>query len=144
MRLLPFLALASFTCLAAAQPEDEAVKKELKRFQGKWEAVASQGFDGKSPTDVELSLTSLVIEGNKFTLKTGSITVDLYFKIDPTKKIKTIDVYGKDAPDKVLLRGIYEIKGDTRKSCFSEAGKARPDRFRKEKGFMTLEWKRAQ
>jgi len=39
------------------------------------------------------------------------------------------------------MRGVYEIKGDTRKSCFAEPGKDRPDRFRKEKGFMVLEWR---
>ena len=43
-RIIPVFLFAG-VCLAA-QPSDEAVKKELKLFQGKWEAIASQSFDG--------------------------------------------------------------------------------------------------
>ena len=134
--------IASFaaTCFAA-QPSDEAVKKELKLFQGKWEAVSGQNFDGKKPTDIELQLTSIEIDGDKFTMKTGSLTVTGTFSIDPTKKVKTIDVYFGDAKDNPM-RGIYETKGDIRKSCFAEPGKERPAGFREEKGFMMLEWRK--
>ena len=134
-----FFVSFSATCLAA-QPSDDAVKKELKLFQGKWEAVSGQNFDGKKPTDVELQLTSLEVEGDKFTMKTGSLTISGAITIDPTKKVKTIDVFLGNSKDNVM-RGIYEIKGDVRKSCFAEPGKVRPDGFRKEKGFMILEWR---
>lgn len=140
-RAIFFLLLAA-ACLAAQGPDD-AVKKELKLFQGKWEAISAQGFDGKAPTEVELQLTSLVIEGEKFTMKTGSLDVKATFSVDPSKKPKHIDVFFGDNKDNVM-RGIYEIKGDTRKSCFAEPGKARPDKFRKDKGFMTLEWRQAK
>ncbi|MSQ96315.1 MAG: TIGR03067 domain-containing protein [Gemmataceae bacterium] len=140
-RLICVLLLAG-ACLAA-QPSEEAVKKELKLFQGKWEAVAAQGFDGKAPTAVELQLTMLIIEGEKFTMKTGSLDIKATFTVDPTKKPKHIDVFFGDGKDNVM-RGIYEIKGDMRKSCFAEPGKDRPDKFRKEKGFMTMEWRQAK
>src|SRR5678815_5495357 len=113
--------LFAATCLAA-QPSDDAVKKELKLFQGKWEATAGQNFDGKKPTDIEIQLTSMEVDGDKFTMKTGSLTITGTFTIDPTKKVKTIDVFFGDSKDNPM-RGIYEQKGDTRRSCFAEPGK---------------------
>ena len=137
----PFVLFLLFTTTSfAAQPSEEAVKKELKLFQGKWEAIAAQDFMGKSPTDVELQLTSMEIDGDKFTMKTGSLTITGTFSVDPTKKIKTIDVYLGNNKDNIM-HGIYEIKGDTRKSCFALPGKDRPEKFRKEKDFMYLEWR---
>jgi len=125
---------------AVAQPSDDAVKKELKLFQGKWQATFAQSFDGKEQTAVEIQLTTLEVDGDKFTMKTGSLTVSGTFTVDPTKKVKTIDVFFGNAKDNPM-RGIYEIKGDTRRSCFAVPGKDRPTEFRKEKGYLTLEWR---
>ncbi len=125
----------------AAQPSDEEVKKELKAFQGKWQATAAQSFDGQEQSAVEIELTKIEIDGDKFTMKTGSLTVSGTFSVDPTKKPKEINVYfgdGKDNP----LKGIYEIKGDTRKSCFALPGKERPTEFHKKKDFQYLEWQK--
>lgn len=128
--------------VAAQQPSGEAVKKDLKQFQGKWEAVYGQGFDGKPLEDFELKATSLDVNGDKFVMKTGSLTIEGTFKIDPTQKTKTIDVYNKDSNDKPLILGIYQIKGDTRTSCFAEPNKDRPTAITKKKGFMVLEWRK--
>ena len=122
-----------------AQPTDDAVKKELKLFQGKWQATFAQSFDGKEQTPIEIELTKLEVDGDKFTMKTGSLTVTGTFTVDPTKKVKTIDVYFGNSKDN-MIRGIYEIKGDTRKSCFAMPGKDRPTEFRKEKNYQYLEW----
>ena len=86
------LLLCAGSCFAV-QPSEEAVKKELKLFQGKWDATGGQGFDGTVPTDIELQLTSLEVDGDKFTMKTGSLTIKGSFTVDPTKKPKTIDVF---------------------------------------------------
>src|SRR6266481_2593080 len=81
------------TCSSVfAQPSEEDVKKELKLFQGKWQATYALGADGKEQTDVENQLTTLEVDGDKFTMKTGSLTVTGTFTVDPTKKVKTIDV----------------------------------------------------
>lgn len=123
-----------------AQPSEEEVKKEMKLFQGKWQATFAQSFDGQVQSEVEIDLTKIEIDGDKFTLKTGSLTVNGRFSVDPTKKIREIDVYFGDSNDNPL-KGIYEIKGDTRKSCFAMPGKDRPTEFKKEKGYQTLEWR---
>jgi uncharacterized protein (TIGR03067 family) len=139
MRYFSFAALLACST-AVAQPSDDAVKKELKLFQGKWQATFAQGFDGKEQTNVETELTKLEVDGDKFTLKTGSLTVSGTFAVDPSKKVKTIDIFFNNATEPTL-RGIYEIKGDTRRSCFSMPGKDRPTEFRKEKGYQILEWR---
>lgn len=124
----------------AAQPSDDAVKKEMKLFQGKWQATFAQSFDGQEQSAVEIELTKLEVDGDQFTLKTGSLTVKGTFKIDPTKKPKAIDIYFGNNPEPGL-RGIYEIKDDTRRSCFSMPGKDRPTEFKKGKGYQNLEWR---
>jgi uncharacterized protein (TIGR03067 family) len=127
----------------AQQPSEDAVKKDLKQFQGTWTAVAVQDYSGRALPDAEVNKVTLVVDGNKFTLKGVANTITGTFKIDPTKKIKTIDVFlGKDTVSPI--RGIYEISGDTRKSCFAQPDKDRPDSFRKEGGFIILEWKKAK
>jgi uncharacterized protein (TIGR03067 family) len=135
--------LLSAATFLAAQPAEEAVEKEVKLFQGKWEALSGQSFDGTQLTDVEAQLTSLEVDGDKFTLKTGSLTVNGTFSLDPSKKLKTIDVFLGDSKENVL-RGIYVSNGDVRKSCFAAPGKDRPTEFRKEKGFMIMEWRQVK
>ena len=134
------IALLVATASVAAQSSDDAVKKELKLFQGKWQATFAQSFDGKEQTDAEIQFTTLEVDGDKFTLKTGSLTINGTFTVDPSKKVKTIDVFLGNNKDNAM-RGIYEIKGDTRRSCFALPGKDRPTEFRKEKGYQSLEWR---
>jgi uncharacterized protein (TIGR03067 family) len=139
MRISVFVLLFA-GAIVCAQPGDDDVKKEMKLFQGKWQATFAQGFDGQPQSDVEIDLTKIEIDGDKFTLKTGSLTVPGTFSVDPSKKPKEINVYfgDKDNP----LKGIYEIAKDgSRKSCFSMPGKDRPKEFSKEKGFQVLEWR---
>jgi uncharacterized protein (TIGR03067 family) len=132
-----------FAGVGLAQPSEDAVKKELKLFQGRWTAVAAHDYNGRALPNDEVKVMTLIVDGNKFTLKGVGDEIKGTFKIDPTKKIKTIDVFlGGDTTSPV--RGIYEISGDTRRSCFAKADKDRPDSFRKEAGFLFLEWKKAK
>jgi uncharacterized protein (TIGR03067 family) len=136
-----FIVLLMFAGAAlCAQPSEEEVKKEMKRFQGKWQATFARSFDGQEQSNVEIDLTKLEVEGDAFTLKTGSLTVKGRFSVDPTKKVKQIDVFFGDSKDNPL-KGIYEINGDIRRSCFSMPGKERPTEFKKKKGYQILEWR---
>src|SRR5438445_5764517 len=116
MRHAILIALFAGACIAAEQPSDEAVKKELKTFEGKWEALSAQNFDGTTPTDVELQLMTLDVDGAEFTMKTGSLTVKGTIKVDPSKKPKAIDIYFGNAAEP-NIKGIYEVKDGVRKSC---------------------------
>jgi uncharacterized protein (TIGR03067 family) len=135
--------LIAFASIAALPSQDD-VKKELKRFQGDWNLTARQEFDGKQATKDAIKDTTMFVDGEKFTLKQpGQLLVEGTFTIDPSKKIKTIDVILNGEKDRPVL-GIYEIKGDKRRSCFSAPGQPRPDGFHKEAGYFILEWQQAK
>jgi len=125
-----------------ASPE-EAVKKELQQFQGSWKAVSILHVDGRRASDDEVQNTRLVVEGNKFTLTGENSTISGTFTVNPAKTPKTIDVRltSKDGRATKFL-GIYQIQGDTRKSCFALPDKERPTQFSSEKGYFGFEWRR--
>jgi uncharacterized protein (TIGR03067 family) len=144
MRWSSFLLVFGLLGVSDGQPSADIVKKDLQQFQGSWRAVSIQHVDGRQATQDELQNTTLVIDGNKFTLTLKDLAVSGTFTIDPAKSPKTIDVVLATAkkPDEKLL-GIYQLQGDTRQSCFAVLGKERPKDFTKSvMGHLRLEWKR--
>ena len=133
MRFAAIFFALSATCFAA-QPDEDAIKKELKLFQGKWSAVSAQGFDGKPVPDDELKAASLVVDGDKFTFKSSETTIEGTFKIDPTKKSRQSTFSSATKRQKPLVLGVYEIKGDTRRSCFAEPERNGPMAFARRRG----------
>jgi uncharacterized protein (TIGR03067 family) len=130
-------------CVSAAGPAEDAAKKELKKFQGAWQAVSVQYADGKMAPEAEVRVTRLSVEGNRFTLTSKDFTVSGTFHIDPTKKPKVIDVVLEGAKPEEKFLGIYQIEGDRRKGCFALPGKDRPQEFKTgTKGTIQFEWKR--
>ena len=116
----------------AAQPTQEDVKQELKRFQGDWTLIAKTEFDGKAAAKDVFNDTIMFVDGDKFTIKqSGQLMLEGTFTVNPSKKVKTIDVILNGEKDKPVL-GIYEIKGAKRRSCFALPSQPRPDDFRKE------------
>jgi uncharacterized protein (TIGR03067 family) len=125
----------------ASAPKPDAIEEELKKFEGKWRLVSAD-LDGKEATPEQVKTTTLVVTGDKFTLKMGDETHKGKFTIDPGKKPRTIDVEfteGTLKDTKVL--GIYEMEGDTRKSCFAPPNEDRPKDFSSGKGY-NWTWKR--
>ena len=119
--------LLTGTCLCAAEPGDDAVKKDLKHYQGTWQAVAANRIDGEPLSAEELKEIKLVVEGDKFTLTSGPQEKPITgtFKLDPSKKPKAIDLFL--GAEQKAIPGIYEIvNDDLRKSCFNLKGEERP------------------
>jgi uncharacterized protein (TIGR03067 family) len=124
-------------------PRDEAVKKEIKQFQGSWKAVSIRNVDGKQAPDDQIQNTRLIVEGNKFTLTSGEATIKGTFTINPSATPRTIDVSLTSMEGKeIKFLGIYQVQGDTRKSCFALPGKERPSQFTSKPGYLGFEWKR--
>jgi uncharacterized protein (TIGR03067 family) len=111
----------------AATPGDDAVKAELAKFQGTWQLVSAETDGKKTPDDVVKKIR-VVIKGSKHTVYFGDDTVakEIPFTLDPTKKPRTVTDM---LPDGKEIRGIYELDGDTLKSCVAPAGKERPTEF---------------
>jgi uncharacterized protein (TIGR03067 family) len=140
--LLTFLLLVPL--LAADDPKPDAAKEELKKFAGTWKLLAAD-FEGEEQKPDDLKKVSLVVEGNEFTLKFGDETHKGKFTIGPAKKPKTIDAeFTEGSLSGNTVLGVYEMDGDTRKSCFSEPiqTKDRPTDFTGGKGKYVWTWKR--
>jgi uncharacterized protein (TIGR03067 family) len=116
--------------IAAASPQEETIKKEVKDLQGTWVVIGAEQ-DGK-PLD-RIKGGKMLIKDENFTINTKSGTEmkgDL--RIDPSKKPKTMDLVHQEG----LLRdktwqAIYSLEGDELKICYvdPDAKKDRPGEF---------------
>jgi uncharacterized protein (TIGR03067 family) len=131
--------------IAAAGPQDDAAKKELKTFQGTWVLVSAQRDGKKEPDEKAIKL---IITDNKYSLTQESSAVIGHrgtFLLDPAKKPKATDVTVTEGPDKgKTFLGIYELSSDDYKVCFAPASKERPTEFSSKPGSGNLlqVWKR--
>src|SRR5436305_183259 len=96
--------------LTGADPQDEAAKKDMERFQGNWRLVSVERDGKKTPPD-EANKITLAIRENKFTLKKDSVVLsEGLFSLAPTKKPKEIDETITVGPNKgKVFLAIYEI-----------------------------------
>lgn len=89
------------------------IKAEMKKLEGQWVRIAVDIEGVKTedgPKDADKAIR-LIIRG------------DIYdgdrFKIDPSKSPKHIDVITMEDGNETPMRGIYELKGDVLKLCFT-------------------------
>jgi uncharacterized protein (TIGR03067 family) len=125
------LLVVGLVFLLAAADADEEIKKELARFEGTWKWVSIEMEKMKLSEDA-LKEPRLKLKGDKFTVteENANATFGGTFKVDPSKRPKTIDVTFTDGPEKGKTSlGIYELEGDTYKVCVDPAGKSRPTEF---------------
>jgi uncharacterized protein (TIGR03067 family) len=106
----------------------EAVRAEMKRFEGTWRFVSME-MNGKAiPVDA-LKDSRLVFDADRFTSRGGE-TGEGRFVVDPTVRPKTIDITLDLGPGKTAtILGIYELEGDTYRICSALFGKSRPTDF---------------
>lgn len=137
------LLLVATTIIGFSPAQEPAIKSDLEKFQGSWQAFYVIGMDGKpSPAD-EVMNTRLVVKGNQFTLRTKDAVIKGTFTINPSQTPKAIDVVLEGQKPGEKLLGIYRIDGDERRSCFVLPGKERPkDIDPKTAGYLQFGWKR--
>jgi uncharacterized protein (TIGR03067 family) len=99
--------------------QDET-QRELEKLQGTW-LLESVETKGKQVPKDEIMRNTLVIKGEEFIRQSGEKKLPpATFKIDPTKRPKTIDQMFKDKEGKQVVRpGIYELDGDTWRLAFA-------------------------
>jgi uncharacterized protein (TIGR03067 family) len=104
-------------------------KKEYERFEGAWKMIAMEAEGMKVPEET-FKNTKLILKGDKFTFTDGSATYKGTYKVDVSKKPKTIDITFEEGPEKRnTVWGIYELEGDVYKVCLVEGNKKRPTEF---------------
>jgi len=129
---IPTLALAAGRLVPAARADDADVKKGLEKLQGTWKVESITVGGNKAPKEAAEKIT-LVVAGDKITVKDGEKNEEATIKIDPTKKPPTIDFTPvKDVKNTAL--GLYELDGDNLKLCWIKDGKARPTAVESKEG----------
>jgi uncharacterized protein (TIGR03067 family) len=120
MRILFCMAsvLGLSASLAAPAATGDGKQEGLKQLQGAWRVVKAEPAraDGTPAIDP----TRFIFKGNKLVLTDddGTERKETTVKVDPKAKPAHIDLQrGKGKRD---VLGIYEVKGDTLRICFSE------------------------
>ena len=136
------MVLIAATIIAADDPKDDAVKKDLDQLKGAWTAT-SYVKDAKPAPEPELKMMKLVIAGDQVTFTKGKDLRKATYKLDPTQKPKAVDIVMVDGPDKgKTLQAIYEINGDEFKICLAILDKPRPNDFAAKPETILETWKR--
>jgi uncharacterized protein (TIGR03067 family) len=119
------LAVVVLTALSSA--DEDAIKSEMKHFEGTWQLVSATKDGKETPKDVVKKIR-VVIRGNKHSVYLGDeiVAKEIQFTIDPKKNPKTTT---DKLPDGKEIKGIYKLDGDTLISCVAGAGKDRPCEF---------------
>lgn len=129
----------------AADPKEDAVKKEFKQLQGMWQATSVEQ-DGEKATDAVAKQMKLVFEGEKATFYAGdTVMMQGTVRLGPGAKPKTLDLASKAGRLKdQTVEGIYEADGDSLKICLGSPGGARPTEFKSGKDQPLVVYKRAK
>jgi uncharacterized protein (TIGR03067 family) len=127
--------LAAIILIVGAAPNDDANAADLKKMQVDWIVVTMVKDGTKIPND-DAQVLFRTVKDDTYTVSRFSKVVGKgTFKIDATKKPKTIDSTPAGPADKAqLIRGIYEMDGDTFKACNAPPGKDRPTDFDAKEG----------
>jgi uncharacterized protein (TIGR03067 family) len=125
------LAVGFFLAGGAFLAADDA-KEEMAKIQGTWQLVSAE-TDGKKLPEDQVRQTRVVIKGGKHTVYFGdkAVVKGVSFRIDPTKRPKEVTDTLEDGRE---VRGIYELDGDTLRSCVAGVDKERPKRLTGEAG----------
>jgi len=115
--------------------ENQAVKQDLAKLQGEWTMVSGSA-DGQPMPDDMLKQMKRVCKGDETTTTMGGqLFIKAKITLDPSKTPKTIDYVMLDGFTKGKTQlGIYEVDGDTFKSCFAAPGAERPTDFTSKPG----------
>jgi uncharacterized protein (TIGR03067 family) len=129
------LLCAALLPAAADQVPADADASDLAKMQGDWRTV-SVTENGTKLADDEAQTLFRTVSGNKYSLFRFSKPLTRgTFKIDATKRPKTIDVMptASKGPAKPIL-GIYEFNGTSLWICNARPGKPRPTDFEPKQG----------
>jgi uncharacterized protein (TIGR03067 family) len=142
--------LIGFTCVAislTAGEDNQAIKKDMAQLQGEWSMVSGTADGQPMPDDMRKQMKR-VCKGDEITVTAGGqLFIKAKVSIDPSRKPRTIDyeMTGGFTKGKKQL-GIYELDGDTFKSCFGAPGAERPKDFTSQPGDKRTSsvWKREE
>ena len=119
--------------LIAADAKDDSTKKDSEKLQGTWIVVAGEQGGKKFSDQLLKDIGSKwTFAGGKVLIQDGALKIQGSYKLDATKKPKTIDLTlqkpeGANGPPTVVVQGIYELDGIQLRLCMTD--KERPKAF---------------
>ena len=116
------LVLAVGLLLAADAP-----KSDQEKLQGTWTVVTVE-VNGKERSPERTERLKVVFKDRKIIFKGQTADEEMTFKIDPSQKVKQMDLTHPDKKVGTLL-GIYAFQGDTLKICYGRKKDDRPEDF---------------
>jgi uncharacterized protein (TIGR03067 family) len=123
MRWSLLTALYLVAALAAAKEN-----KDKDKLQGLW-VVESREVNGKTTPAADLKALKVTINDGTITIDDGEKKQNIPYKIDPSRKPKSIDLANTGIDGKETTPAIYELNGDSLKLCWSEKTEERPTEF---------------
>lgn len=129
------------TAFAADKPDaDKPGAEDRKALQGTWQTVSSE-MDGEKQPEENVKPYTVVFSGDKLLInRDGEAIMKGAYTLDTAKSPGHIDYKLEENvanPNDVgkTLPGVYEIKGDALKWCFTlPEGDGRPKEFKSEAG----------
>lgn len=126
--------------LVAADAKNNATKVgatkkpvDMVIIQGTWIIVAAEKNAIAFPKE-ELEHQRLTFMDDKVLFRVGESKIKGTFKLDTTKKPKTIKMKFKDGKEEGTLSGIYDLQGDGLKICAFQDEEEPPKEFKTAKG----------
>jgi uncharacterized protein (TIGR03067 family) len=134
-----------------ARADDDADKKEAKKFEGTWKFVRLESDGQEAPADV-IATWRLTVKGDKLTWSDTEKeeTSKTSFKIVPDKDPKAVDITALDGLKKgKTFRCIYKFEKDRLTICLPEGkqdeeDRPRPESFEGGKGFSLMVLERVE
>jgi len=124
----------------------DAPKKDQEALQGEW-VMQSLEVEGEAVPEEKLKGTTLLIQGDKYIVVTEKNKREASFKLDPTQKVKTIDMVPEGKDRSKIAKGIYKLEGDLFTMCRAlGADTDRPKDFSTmaDSGTFKVTWKRVK
>jgi uncharacterized protein (TIGR03067 family) len=144
--VLLVMALVALIAVAHAA-EKKPAADDRAGLQGEWRMVSGIA-DGFTMPDAMAHNFQRVCRDNVLTVTNGEqLVMKAKITLDPSKTPKTIDYEVIDGPTKGKTHlGIYELDGETFKSCFAAPGEDRPTDFTSKSGDRRTasEWKKTK
>ena len=147
MRSIGLATISVVVFLGAGQPKKAEVKDPALELQGGWKMVLLFANGEETPAGEATSGELLVVDDG-YRSKLGATTETSTFKIDETRKPKTIDfTFSSGFLKGKSLKGIYKIEGDDLTICRGLSPEtARPEEFAApvDSGLLLVVWKRSK
>jgi uncharacterized protein (TIGR03067 family) len=138
--LLSALLVGMFFMAAGAADDGKAGEADRAALQGTWQCTSSE-MDGDKQPDDEVKPYQVSVSGDKLTVtKSGSTVIKGTMTLASAEKPRQLDLKieedanNADNVGKTMV-GIYELKGDDLKWCFTLPDRSeRPKEFKSEQG----------